>query len=61
MSNRIKTSECQRWVVKIGSALLTNGGQGLAVEAIAGWVRQMAALRRSGHEILLVPTNRRIV
>jgi glutamate 5-kinase len=54
MSENIKTSECKRWVVKIGSALLTNDGRGLAVEAIDGWVEQMALLQQAGHEILLV-------
>ena len=54
MSERIKTSDCRRWVIKIGSALLTNDGQGLAVAAIDGWVEQMAALQQAGHEILLV-------
>ena len=54
MSENIKTSECKRWVIKIGSALLTNDGQGLAVQAIDGWVEQMAALQQAGHEILLV-------
>ena len=54
MSDKIKTSECQRWVVKIGSALLTNEGQGLAVAAIDDWVEQIATLRQSGREILLV-------
>ena len=54
MSEKIKTSECKRWVVKIGSALLTNDGQGLAVEAINGWVEQIAALQQAGHEVLLV-------
>ena len=54
MAENIKTSECKRWVIKIGSALLTNDGQGLAVQAIDGWVEQMAALQQAGHEILLV-------
>jgi len=54
MSDKIKTSECQRWVVKIGSSLLTNDGQGLADAAIDDWVEQIAALRQSGREILLV-------
>jgi len=36
--------ETRRWVVKIGSALLTNEGSGLDYEAIALWVRQMSAL-----------------
>ena len=44
----------QRWVIKIGSALLTNDGQGLDEGAIAGWVAQMAELRAQGIEIVLV-------
>jgi len=54
MSDNIKTSECQRWVVKIGSSLLTDDGQGLAVAAIDDWVEQIATLQQSGREILLV-------
>ena len=34
----------RRWVVKIGSALLTNEGSGLDYEAISLWVKQMAGL-----------------
>lgn len=34
----------RRWVVKIGSALLTNEGSGLDYDAIALWVKQIAAL-----------------
>jgi glutamate 5-kinase len=44
----------RRCVVKIGSALLTNGGQGLDTTAINGWVAQMAELRRRDIEVLLV-------
>lgn len=54
MVNAVKISDCQRWVIKIGSALLTNDGQGLAVDAIDAWVEQIAGLRQSGHEVLLV-------
>lgn len=36
-----------RWVVKIGSALLTNDGSGLDYDAIALWVKQMAGLMGS--------------
>lgn len=54
MVNEVKASDCQRWVIKIGSALLTNDGQGLAVEAIDAWVEQIAALRQAGREVLLV-------
>ena len=54
MSAQLKTSDCKRWVIKIGSSLLTNEGAGLAVDAIDSWVEQMAALRQQGHELVLV-------
>jgi len=44
----------KRWVIKIGSALLTADGRGLDRDAIAGWVEQMASLRGQGLEIVLV-------
>lgn len=44
----------QRLVIKIGSALLTANGQGLAAEAIAGWVQQICAIRQQGIEVVLV-------
>lgn len=44
----------RRWIVKIGSALLTNDGRGLDTEAIGAWVEQIAALRQNGIEVLLV-------
>jgi glutamate 5-kinase len=47
--NRVK-----RAVVKIGSALLTRDGRGLNVEAIEAWVTQLAQLRASGVEVVLV-------
>ncbi len=50
--NVLKSS--RRWVVKIGSALLTNNGQGLDQAAIAGWVKQLAAIREQGVELVLV-------
>lgn len=51
---RAEVSVSRRWVVKIGSALLTNDGQGLDRAAIAGWVEQIAALRKLGVEVVLV-------
>ena len=54
MTDKLKTSECKRWVIKIGSSLLTNDGRGLDVAAIESWVDQMVALRRAGVELLLV-------
>ena len=44
----------QCWVVKIGSALLTDDGCGLRMEAIAGWVGQMAQLRGRGFRFIIV-------
>ncbi len=44
----------RRWIVKIGSALLTRDGAGLDREALADWAGQIARLRKSGIEIVLV-------
>ncbi len=44
----------QRWVIKVGSSLVTNNGQGLAVDAIAHWADQIAQLSHAGKEIVLV-------
>ena len=44
----------RRWVVKIGSALVTGGGRGLASAVIAEWVDQMVALRTRGVDVVLV-------
>lgn len=54
MGKRDIIPSTKRWVVKIGSALLTNDGEGLDAAAIAGWVKQMAELRHAGIEIVLV-------
>lgn len=44
----------QRWVVKIGSALLTDNGRRLDREAIAQWVAQIADLVSQEREVILV-------
>ncbi len=44
----------RRWVIKIGSALLTNDGAGLNKENIKIWVAQIAMLRKAGLEVVLV-------
>ncbi len=54
MSEKLKPGQCRRWVVKIGSSLLTNDGRGLDTDAIEGWVEQMTALKKAGVELLLV-------
>ncbi len=51
---REQLGSAQRWVVKIGSAMITNDGQGLDNFSIDAWVAQMAELHQSGRELLLV-------
>jgi glutamate 5-kinase len=47
-------SQAKRLVVKVGSSLVTNGGQGLDHGALTRWVLQIAALRKLGREVILV-------
>ncbi len=54
MSNRNKVKQARRWVIKIGSSLLTNHGQGLDTVAITQWVEQIHQLQQSGVEVVLV-------
>ncbi|MFF7706094.1 glutamate 5-kinase [Pseudomonas sp. NPDC007930] len=51
---RSKVTGARRWVVKIGSALLTADGKGLDRAAMAVWVQQMVALHEAGVELVLV-------
>ncbi|PWG65153.1 glutamate 5-kinase [Spiribacter halobius] len=44
----------RRWVVKVGSALVTAGGRGLDHERIGSWVEQVVAARRRGTDVVLV-------
>ncbi len=54
LKDRRLIRSAQRWVVKIGSSLVTDGGKGIDPEAIARWAAQIAALRAQGREIVLV-------
>ncbi len=54
MSQRTDIRDARRWVVKVGSALLTDDGRGLDEAMIANLVRQLAELRASGSEVVLV-------
>lgn len=49
-----RLASAKRLVVKVGSALVTNSGNGLDLAAIAGWARQISALRGQGREVILV-------
>ncbi|MDQ7074635.1 MAG: glutamate 5-kinase [Gammaproteobacteria bacterium] len=46
--------DSQRWVVKIGSALITDDGKGLDLQAMQAWAKQMAELHQQGHQLILV-------
>jgi len=51
---RQELGRSRRWVVKIGSAIITDDGRGLDGTAISTWVAQLAALHHEGKELLLV-------
>lgn len=51
---RKQLGQSRRWVVKIGSSLLTDEGRGLAKPAIDDWVAQVARLCQQGVEVVLV-------
>jgi len=48
------TAADRNWVLKIGSALLTEGGKGVRLEPVAGWARQIVLLRERGLRVVLV-------
>ena len=54
VNNRDCIKNSKRWVVKIGSALLTANGNGLDKEAIALWAEQIVHQLESGIEIIIV-------
>jgi glutamate 5-kinase len=52
MDERIRSA--RRWVIKIGSALLTNDGAGLNLEGMAQWAEQIATLQEQGKEVVVI-------
>lgn len=52
MQSILSQSKCL--VVKVGSSLVTNNGQGLDLQAIAQWADQIARLHALGREVVLV-------
>ena len=52
--NRSSIPNTKRWVIKIGSALLTDNGRGLNKQAMADWIRQMRVLKNMGIELIIV-------
>jgi glutamate 5-kinase len=54
MLDRQKIANSRRWVIKVGSSLVTAKGLGLDHAAIGDWCAQIAQLRQSGKQIVLV-------
>jgi len=52
MQSILAKSKCL--VVKVGSSLVTNEGQGLDTQAIAHWADQIARLKQMGKQVVLV-------
>ena len=53
-NNRQQLSRSKRWVIKVGSSLVTMNGRGLNFEVIENLSAQLAALVDSGKEVILV-------
>lgn len=51
---RERLQQARRWVVKIGSSLVTANGRGLDRDAIKSWSAELAALHADGVEVVLV-------
>ena len=54
VSVRSKLKKAKCWVIKIGSALLTDNGKGLDETRLADWIEQIAAIKSTGTDIVLV-------
>ena len=54
MADRAEIAESRRWVVKVGSALLTDDGRGLDEKMIDTLADQIVHLRAQGCEVVLV-------
>ena len=48
------TGQFRRLVIKVGSSLVTNQGEGLDAGAISRWAAQVAGLRAMGYQVVLV-------
>ena len=53
-TNRTRLKQARRWVVKLGSSLLTNNGCGLRVDSMRNWVSQIMKLKQRGHDVVIV-------
>jgi glutamate 5-kinase len=54
MITRDRLAQTRRWVVKIGSALLTSDGRGLDRSRMSAWVDQLTSWVGGGRELVIV-------
>tara|TARA_Y100001935_G_scaffold255633_1_gene270267 strand:+ start:10398 stop:11522 length:1125 start_codon:yes stop_codon:yes gene_type:complete len=54
MKNYSDIKSTRRWIIKIGSSLITKNGKGLDVDRLQSWTNQIADMRDKGIEIILV-------
>ena len=54
MKTRQQLGSSKRWVIKVGSSLVTRDGKGLDHDQIRAWVEQIRTLRSDGHQVVLV-------
>ena len=52
--DRQRLADARRWVIKVGSALLTDDGRGLDLSVVSRLADQLAALRGGGRDVVLV-------
>ena len=52
--SRKNLAQTKSWVIKLGSALLTNNGCGLKTDTLAIWVDQIMQLKERGIDVVLV-------
>ncbi len=54
MNDAFNFGATRRWVVKVGSSLITNIETGINVDRIYSWAKQIAELKHAGVEVVLV-------
>ena len=52
--DRQRLADARRWVIKVGSALLTDDGRGLDLSVVSRLADQLASLRAGGRDVVLV-------
>ena len=51
---RAQIAHARSWVIKIGSAMITRGGEGIDYPRLASWAAQLAELQQTGKQVVVV-------